>query len=113
MAYNFWEEQPLPSHIIYFVPLCGDYIQMSLFLGTPSGSPKIGTFVVPKLWTFIYFSNQIYFESVRKISYIPWIYISNNVYHALIEPRLTPTFKGCMVRSQFFNLNLAFFFIKS
>jgi hypothetical protein len=30
--------------------------------GLPSGSPKIETFVVPKLWTFIYFSNQICFQ---------------------------------------------------
>jgi hypothetical protein len=46
---------PLP--IVYFVPLCGDYIQMSLFLGT---------LTIPKIWTLISFSNQIYFESAKK-----------------------------------------------
>jgi hypothetical protein len=30
---NLWEEAPLPS--LYSVPLHRDYIQMSLFFGTP------------------------------------------------------------------------------
>jgi hypothetical protein len=34
------------------------------------GVPKNGTFVVPKLWMFIFFSNQDCFENVEAISYI-------------------------------------------
>jgi hypothetical protein len=55
---------------------------MSFFLGIPSGSPKIGTLVVPKLWLFIYFSNQVCFENAREISYSPQKDLSNNVYYA-------------------------------
>jgi hypothetical protein len=58
---NFWEEAPLPFPIIYFVPLCEDYIQMSLFPGTPKGSPKTGILAVPNLWTPISFSNKVLF----------------------------------------------------
>jgi hypothetical protein len=54
---------PLP--IIYYVPFHGDYMQMPFFLR----SPIIGTFVVPKLWMFIFLSNQIFFENERGISY--------------------------------------------
>ncbi len=53
MAHNLWEEASFPSLLKPYVPLHDDYIQMSLFLG----SPKIGTFIVLKFWTFISFSN--------------------------------------------------------
>ncbi len=32
----------------------------------PSGSPKTGTLVVPKLWMLISFSNQVYFDRVKQ-----------------------------------------------
>jgi hypothetical protein len=48
---------------------------MSLFLG----SPKTGTFVVPKFWTFLSFSNQVYFENVKKKYYSPQKKLSNGV----------------------------------
>jgi hypothetical protein len=54
-----------PLSIIYFVPLCGDYIQMSFFLR----SPKIRILVVPKLQTLKSFSNQVYYEIMRATSY--------------------------------------------
>jgi hypothetical protein len=38
-------------------------------LGFPNESPKIGILIVPKLWTFISFSNQVYFENARAIYY--------------------------------------------
>jgi hypothetical protein len=38
-------------------------------LGLSSGSPKIGTLVIPKLWMLISFSNKIIFESSRTIFY--------------------------------------------
>jgi hypothetical protein len=34
-THNLWEEAPPPSLTVYFVPLRGDYIQMSLFPDTP------------------------------------------------------------------------------
>ncbi len=52
-----------PFLIIYFMPLCGDYVQMSLF-------PKIGTFIILKLWMLISFSNQVCFENAKEIYYI-------------------------------------------
>ncbi len=68
---------------------------MSLFLAT---------FVVPKLWMLISFSNQVYFEKTRKISYSPKKYLSNGVQHTPIRPHLAPAFKGFMVGSQISNL---------
>jgi hypothetical protein len=72
----------------------------------PLGSPKIGTLVVSKLWTIIFLSNQVFFENARAISYIPQKDLSNNIYHAPIEPHLTLAFKGFVVGSQIFNLIL-------
>jgi hypothetical protein len=69
-ARNLWKEAPLSSPIIYFVPFCEDYIQMSLFLGT---------FIVPKFWMLISLSNQAYFESERIIYYNPRKYLSNGL----------------------------------
>jgi len=37
----------------------------------PSGNPKIGTLVVPKLWMLISFSNQTCIESATIIFYNP------------------------------------------
>ncbi len=34
-ARSLWQEAPLPLPIVYFVLLCKDYIQMSLFPRTP------------------------------------------------------------------------------
>jgi hypothetical protein len=60
------------------VPLHGDYIQMSFFSGLSNGSPKIGILVVSKLGLLLvqnfgcaFFSNQVFYEIVRKISYSP------------------------------------------
>ncbi len=39
--------------------------------GLPGGSSKIGTLPIPKPWTFIFFSNKIYIENARAISYSP------------------------------------------
>jgi hypothetical protein len=43
---------------------------MRFFPKIRSGSPKIGTFVVLKFWTFIFFSNKACFELAKAISYI-------------------------------------------
>jgi hypothetical protein len=70
-----------PLLIVYFMPLHGDYIQMSLFLETP----KTRTIVVPKLWTFIYFSNHFFvFGNARAISNNPQNDLFNDVLHTLI-----------------------------
>jgi hypothetical protein len=53
---------------------------------------------------FISFSNQVYFENSREISYSPQKNLFNDALHAPIETHLTPTFKGFMVGSQILNL---------
>jgi len=71
-AYNLWEKNTTPFPIVYFVIFHGGYIQMTFFPDTPKCSPKIRTFVIPKLWTFI-FSSTIwsmqgkYFVAIEKI----------------------------------------------
>jgi len=79
---------PLP--IVYYVTLREGYIQMTLFLETP----KIGTFVVQKLWMFIFFSNQACLEHVRALSFSPQKVLSKSVLHAPIKDHLTPTLRG-------------------
>jgi hypothetical protein len=61
------------------MPLHGDYIQMSLSPGFPNASPKIATLLVSKLWTLIYFSNKIFLENEKEISYSSQKYLSNDV----------------------------------
>jgi hypothetical protein len=68
---------PLP--IIYYVPLCKVYIQMSFFPRTPNGSPKTRTLVIPKLWMLIFFSNKVFFDNEKEISYSPQKDLSNDV----------------------------------
>jgi hypothetical protein len=63
IAHNLWEEAPLPS--ITTTSKCHFSPRL------PSGSPKIGTLIIPKLWMFIYISNQVCFGNARAISYIP------------------------------------------
>jgi hypothetical protein len=52
-----------PLLIVYAMTFCASYIQMTFF----PRSPKIGTFVIPKLWTFISSSNQTCLKHVRAI----------------------------------------------
>ncbi len=80
--------------IIYLMPLRQDYIQMSLFPGTPKWSPKTRTLIVPKLWTFISLSNQVEFENAKVIHYNPQKNISKGVQHTPIKIHLNPIFKG-------------------
>jgi hypothetical protein len=68
-THNLWEEAPLPSLIVYSVPLHGDYIQMSLFPWTCKWESQIKTIVVSKLRLFVFFSNQVCCENVKAISY--------------------------------------------
>ncbi len=68
-----------PLFIVCFVIVYEGYIQMTYFLGLPSGSPKIGTLFVLKLWMFIFFSNHYCLKHARKISYSPQKDISNGV----------------------------------
>jgi len=70
-THNLWEEASLPSPIVCFVFFAGTTSKCHFSLGLPSGSPKTRTFVVQKLWMFISFSNQVYFENARVISYRP------------------------------------------
>jgi hypothetical protein len=43
------------------------------------GSPKIGSFVVPQLWTFTFLPNQVFFANTSEISYSPQKDLSNGV----------------------------------
>jgi hypothetical protein len=82
----------------------GTISKWNYFLELPNGSPKIGTFIVPKLWVFISSSKQMRLEHVRAIFYIPQNDISNGVLHALIRTHLTLALKGFVVKSQILNL---------
>jgi hypothetical protein len=62
---------------------------MTFFPKTRSGSPKIGTFVVLKFWTFIFSSNKACFEHAKAISYNPQKDFFNDVLHTSIGDHLT------------------------
>ncbi len=72
----------------------------------PSGSPKIVTFVVLKLWMFICSSNQTCLKHEREISYSLQKDLSKNVLRASIKDYLTPNIKGFVIVSQIPNLTL-------
>jgi len=76
----------------------------------PSGNPKIGTFVITKFWTLIYFSNKTYFEHVRELNYKPQKGLSSSVLHVPIGDDLTPTVRGFVVGSQIPNLTPNLYF---
>jgi hypothetical protein len=58
IARNLWEEAPLPSPIVYFVPFHKDYIQMSLFPGTPKW-----VFYCPKILdAHIFLKSSLFWE---------------------------------------------------
>jgi hypothetical protein len=82
------------------MPFREGYIQMAFF----PKSPKTGTFVVLKLWTFIFSSNQVCFEHVKGISYSPLKYLSNGVFHTPIEDNSTPNLREFVVRNKIPNL---------
>jgi hypothetical protein len=70
-ACNLWEEALLPS-LKY--NLCLSTWTTSKCHFSPrfsSENPKTKTFVVPKFWTLIFFSNQVYFEILREYLIAP------------------------------------------
>jgi hypothetical protein len=71
MTYNFWEEAPLPSIIIYSMTFHKGYIQMTLFFRTPKWESQNWDFYCFEFWTLISSSNQVFLEHARAISYIP------------------------------------------
>ncbi len=71
---------------------------------------KIGTLVVPNFCTFISFSNQVFFENMKELSYNPQKDLSNGVWHASIGAYLSLDFKGFIVGSQT-NLIITLFLI--
>ncbi len=99
---NLWEEASLPSlhYTLCLLPKMGITSKCHFFLG----NPKTKTFVIPKLWTFVYFSNQVCCENTKTISYSPQKTISNGLQHAPIRIQLTLVFKGFVVESQIPNL---------
>jgi hypothetical protein len=108
MTRNLWEEAPLPSSYYTLCLFAGTTSKCHFFLGLPSGlpngSPKTKTLVVPKLWPFIFFSNQGFLKMWQEYL-ITFKNIFPIVYkHTPIRPHLTPTFQGFMVKSQISNL---------
>jgi len=101
-THNLWEEASLPSlhYTLCLLPKMGITFKCHFFLG----NPKTRTFVVRKLWTLIYFSNQVCFENMKTISYSLQKTLSNGLQHAPIRTHLTPAFKGFVVESQIPNL---------
>jgi hypothetical protein len=71
-----------------------------VFPRLPSGSPKIKTFVVSKLWTFISSSNQTFLEHARVITYIPQKDIFNDASYAPIGDHLTHVLRGFVAGNQ-------------
>jgi hypothetical protein len=78
MTRKFWEEAPLSSLLYILCMSMGSTSKCHFSPRLPSGSPIIGILVVPKFWIFIFFSNQVCFESARKISYVPSKYLFND-----------------------------------
>ncbi len=106
-THNLWEEATLPS-LQYILCLSTRTTSKYHFsLGLPTESPKIKIFIISKLWTFIFFSNQIYFENARGIFHSLQKGLFNNVQNTLIGIHLTPIFKGFFIKSQILNLTLA------
>jgi hypothetical protein len=106
MACNLWEEALLPSLLYTLCLSMGTTSKCHFLLRPPNGNPKIGTFVVPKLWTFIYFSNQIFKKS--KGNFLEPL--KRSFQRCITCPNYTsfdPAFKGFMVESQISNLTLA------
>ncbi len=61
MARNLWEEASLPS--LYYT-LClsvGTTSKCHFPSGIQNGSSKTRTFVVPKIWTLIFFQTKFFF----------------------------------------------------
>ncbi len=99
-ARNLWEKAPLPS-LQY--TMCLSVKTTSKCHFSPqlrNGNPKTGTLIVPKLWTLISFSNQVFFECAKTLSYSSLKYLSNNIQHTPIGLHLTPTSKGFVVGIQ-------------
>ncbi len=69
MACSLWKESPLPSLYYNFYLFVGIKSKCHFSPKVPSGSPKIWTLVVPKLWMFISFLNEFLKKNARVISY--------------------------------------------
>ncbi len=109
---NLWEEAPPPSLQYILCLSVGMTSKCDFSLGFPSGSPKIGTLAIPKLQTFISFSNQVcFFGNAMAMPYSLQKDLSNGVQHTPIRAHLTLTFKGFMVKSQIpnFTSTLSFY----
>ncbi len=68
------------------------------------GSPKIGTLVVLKSWTFISSFNQVFLDHVKELYYSPQKDLSNSVLHVPIKNHLSLALRGFVVGNQIFNL---------
>jgi hypothetical protein len=53
----------IPLIIVYSMPLCGDYIQMSLFLGTPKWESQNQDFCCPKtLDVYVFLKSSLFWK---------------------------------------------------
>jgi len=71
-TFNLWRRHHPPSYNIFCASLWG--LHLSLFPGTPKWE-----FCCPKTLDIHIFSNHIYFENTRAMSYNPQKYLSNDV----------------------------------
>ncbi len=94
---NLWEDAPLPSLSYTLCLAMGTTFKCHFPLGPPSGSSKPANLYVAKFWTFIFLSNQVFFENARKISY-------NLKKHTPIRLHLVLSFNKFMVGNQILNL---------
>ncbi len=92
------------------MPFHKNDIQMSLFPRAPKSESQNWNFYHPITLDIHIFSNQIYFENVKAISYTPSKGFSNNVWHSPIGIHLTFDFKGFVMKNQVFNLIPTLFF---
>jgi hypothetical protein len=96
---------PLP--IVYYMPLCGDYIQISLFFKTPKWESQNWGSCYPKNLDVHIFLKSSLFDNAKEISYSLQKDLFNSVQRTPIKAHLTPAFKEFVVCSQIFNLTPA------
>ncbi len=114
IALNLWKEAPLPS--LYYT-LCfsmGITSKCHFSPRLPSGSPKIETLVVPKLWTFIYIYIYIFqIKSFKKMRAQYIIAFKKYFQHCITRTNWTsfdPCFQGICGQESNSQFDFYFFF---
>jgi len=97
-------------HIVFYVPLCRDYIQMALFPGTPKlesrNCPETVPGGVPGLWELITPDCQVWWRRGLNQTCSPRRDLSNDVSHFQFGGRKKVDSRLLVVGSQTASLNL-------